>query len=386
MDFLRALIFDSYYDAHRGVIAFIRVFQGQLKQGVRVKLAAQNKVFAVVEVGIFTPDLTKKAELTAGEIGYVVTNLKDIHYVQVGDSLIDKESKSLPLPGYKKIKPMIFASIFPTDPNEYLNLKKALEKLQLNDSSLEFVSIYSKALGAGLSVGFLGLLHADVVRERLEREYGLNLILTLPQVEYQIKAGNFYEPYVKVLIITPSEYMGQVMGLCEEHRSRFITMDNRNQVSLHYEMPMSEMISDFFDNLKSVSSGYASLDWEFLDYEPVKADKMYILLNGEPIEEFSEIVVYEKAQEKANFIVKNLKEIIPRQQYEVKIQAKYKGKIIASEKISPFRKDVTGKLYGGDRTRKDKLLQKQKMGKKKMKMVGKIEIPKEGFLKLFKKN
>ncbi len=380
----RALIFDSYYDVHRGVIAFVRVFQGILEQGKKVKLFAQNKIFEVAEVGIFTPDLLKKDELKVGEIGYAVTNLKDIHLVRVGDSITTESA--LPLPGYKKIKPMVYASIFPTDTADYENLKKALEKLYLNDSSLNFSPIHSKALGAGFRVGFLGLLHADVVRERLEREHNLSLVLTPPQVEYDIRENKFFEPWVKILIVTPQEYMGTVMRLCEDRRTRFITMDNRSQVTLTYEMPMSEMVSDFYDNLKSISSGYASLDWEFLRNEPVNASKMEILLNGDPIEEFSEVVVQDRAQARASSLTKRLREIIPRQLYEVRIQAKYKGKIIASERIAPFRKDVTKKLYGGDRTRKDKLLERQKKGKKQLKMVGQVEIPKEAFLKLFKKS
>lgn len=381
----QSLIFDSYYDPHRGVIAFVRVFSGNLARGFKMELSAQNSPFEILEVGTFTPDLKVKEELSAGEIGYVVTNLKNIHQVRVGDTIVDQKSGSSPLPGYKKVKPMVFASMFSTDTHDYLNLKKALEKLYLNDSSLEFSPIYSKALGAGFRVGFLGLLHADVVRERLEREYKLNLVLTPPKVEYKKKNNEFLEPIVKLMIIMPQEYMGNVMQLCEEYRGKFVTMDNKNQISLIYEMPMSEMISDFFDRLKSVSSGYASLDWEFVEYRPVKADEMQILLNADPVDEFSEVVVSERAQEKGNALVKKLREVIPRQQYEIRIQAKFKGKIVASERISPFRKNVTGKLYGGDRTRKDKLLEKQKEGKKKMKMVGRVEIPKEAFLKLFKR-
>jgi len=380
----QALIFDSYYDPHRGVIAFVRVFAGTFKKGMKIKLSQANKFFDAVEVGIFSPDLTAKDSLTAGEIGYVVTNLKDIHQVRVGDTICDEKNDLPPLSGYKKVKPMVFASIFPTETNDYPNLKKALEKLYLNDSSLEFYPIYSKALGAGFRVGFLGLLHADVVRERLEREFDLSLVLTPPHVEYQIRDGGFYEPKVKVMIITPQEYSGAVMNLCKNYRAKFITMDNKNQITLIYEMPLSEMIADFFDNLKSISAGYASLDWEFLRFEKVDADKLSILLNGDSVEEFSEIVVKERAFEKASALVKKLRQIIPKQQYEVRIQAKYKGKIIASEKISAFRKDVTAKLYGGDRTRKDKLLKKQKEGKKRMKMVGRVEIPKDAFLKLFK--
>lgn len=265
-----------------------------------------------------------------------------------------------------------------------------MEKLYLNDSSLQFNSIYSKALGAGFRVGFLGLLHADVVRERLEREHNLSLVLTPPQVEYEKRGEMFMEPIVKIFLITPNQYTGTVMQLCENYRAKFITMDNKNQITLTYEMPLSEMIADFYDRLKSVSSGYASLDWELLRFEPVKADKMLLLLNSEPVEEFSEIVVQERSYEKASHLVKKMREIIPRQQYEIKIQAQYKGKIIASERISPFRKDVlikSGKVIGtGDVGRKKKLLEKQKEGKKKMKMIGRVEIPKDAFLKLFNKN
>ncbi len=383
---MQSLIFDSYYDPHRGVIAFVRVFNGTLTKGTKVRLASNGLTFPVDEVGMFTPDLIATPALEGGEIGYVVTNLKDIHQVQVGDTIVDEKGNSTAVAGYKKVKPMVFASMFTTDTADYLNLKKALEKLYLNDSSLEFSSIYSKALGAGFRVGFLGLLHADVVRERLEREFALSLVLTPPQVEYQMDGDMYLEPYVKIMIITPEEYLGSVMQLCEHYRARFLTMDNKNQISITYEMPMSEMISNFFDKLKSATSGYASLDWEFLRYEPVVADKLMLLLNGEEVEEFSEIVVQERSYEKGSELTARLKDVIPRQQFEVKIQAKFKGKIIASQTISAFRKDVTAKLYGGDRTRKDKLLKKQKEGKKRMKMIGSVEIPKEAFQKLFNKN
>ena len=284
---------------------------------------------------------------------------------------------------------MVFASVFPTETADYLNLKKALEKLYLNDSALQFSPIYSRALGAGFRVGFLGLLHADVVRERLEREFNLSLVLTPPQVEYKTEGQIFYEPLVKIMVITPQDYVGAVMQLTQNYRAKFLTMDNKNKTILSYEMPMSELMSDFFDRLKSVSSGFASLDWEFLRYEKADAARLELLLNGEPVEEFSEVVVAEKSFEKARFITVRLKELIPRQQYEVKIQARYKGKIIASERISPFRKNVlvkSGKVIGaGDVGRKKKLLEKQKEGKKKMKMVGRVEIPKEAFFKLFNK-
>lgn len=384
---VQALIFDSYYDSHRGVIAFVRVFDGELKKGKKVRLSAANETFEVQDVGYFKPELTSQEFIKNGDIGYVVTNLKDIHKVSVGDSIVT--DPSLSLPGYKKVKSMVFASIFPTDTGDYLNLQKALEKLYLNDSSLEFSSIHSTALGAGFRVGFLGLLHADVVRERLEREFDLSLVLTPPQVRFKHENNNFFEPYVKAMIVCPDTYVGVVMQLCQNYRGKFINMDNKNQTVLEYELPMSELISDFFDNLKSVTSGYASLDWEFLRYQQVKADKLELLLNLEPIDEFSEVVVEERAYDKASFLTTRLKELIPRQQYEVKIQAKYKGKIIASSRLAPFRKDVlikSGKLVGGgDFGRKRKLLEKQKEGKKKMKMIGKVEIPKEAFMKLFKR-
>jgi GTP-binding protein LepA len=386
----QVLIFDSYYDSHRGVIAFIRVFSGELRKGMKVKLASNNLPMLVDEVGIFLPDLQASPTLESGQIGYVVTNLKDIHLVRVGDTVVDEKGTTPPLSGYKKINPMVYASMFTTDTGDYPNLKKALEKLYLNDSSLEFTPIYSQALGAGFRVGFLGLLHADVIRERLEREYNLDLVLTPPQVEYKYENNQFFEPIVKILMITPDQYVGNVMQLCENYRARFITMDNKNQTSIHYEMPLSEMVSDFFDNLKSVSSGYASLDWEFLRHEPVKADKLEVLLNDELVDEFSEVVVAERAEEKGRSLTARLKEIIPKQQFEVKIQARYKGKILASERVTPFRKNVLMKgskmVGGGDFSRKRKLLEKQKEGKKRMKMVGKVEIPKESFLKLFRKD
>lgn len=386
---LQALIFDSYYDTHKGVIAFVRVFGGSLKRGMTVKMAHEGGTFIVSEVGFFKPDLTPIDELKDGEIGYVATNLKDIHAIQIGDTMQLPRDDTPPLSGYKKVKPMVYASIFPTDTNDYLNFKKALEKLYLTDSALDYSGIYSTALGAGFRVGFLGLLHADVVRERLEREYELSLVLTPPQVEFKIEDGKFYEPIVKIFIYTPESYTGAVMKVCEEHRAKFITMDNTNQIALTYEMPLAELITDFFDQLKSKTSGYASLDWEILRYELADANKMELLLNNDPVEEFSEIVVSERAQEKGQFLTKRLKDLIPRQQYEVKIQAKYKGKIIASERISPFRKNVlihNSKVVGaGDVGRKNKLLEKQKEGKKLMKAVGKVEIPKDAFMKLFNK-
>ncbi len=383
---LEGLIFDSYFDKHKGVIAFIRVFKGTARSLEPLKLAIGDVKFEATEVGIFTPELTMKKEISAGEIGYIVTNLKDIHNVRVGDTIVIP-SHHAALPGYRVVHPMVFASLFPTDPADYENLKKALDKIYLTDSALEYNPIYSQALGAGFRVGFLGLLHADVVRERLEREYNLSLVLTPPQVDYRLDAQGYHEPIARVMIICPQAFVGNVMKLCEEHRSDFITMDNKNQVTLEYEMPLSEMISGFFDTLKSVTSGYASFDWELVRYRLADADKLALLLNGDPVDEFSQIVVKERSQEQAQFLTKRLKELIPRQQFEVKIQAHYGGRIIASERISAFRKDVlthgSKMVGGGDYSRKRKLLEKQKEGKKKMKMIGTVEIPKEAFIKLF---
>ena len=388
---LRSLIFDSYYDPYRGVIAFIRVFDGSIKVGDKVKLYATNTDLIVEEVGIFTPDLIKSDILDSGNIGYAVTKLKDIHLVQVGDSLLARTPHVQPIEGYRKVKPMVFSSMFPTDPDKFLPLRGALEKLTLNDSALSFDPIFSKALGSGFRVGFLGLLHADVVRQRLEREYDMSIVLTSPTVEYHsdehgqgTKHDAFKEPIADVTIVTPNEYVGVVMKLCEEARGIFVHMDNKSHVVMKYEIPLVELITHFFDRLKTVTSGYATLQWEFKEYRSADLSKLLILLNLEPIEEFSEFVVAEKAYQRGRDLVDTLRELIPKQQFEVKIQAQYKGKIIASARVAPFRKDVTAKLYGGDRTRKDKLLKKQKAGKKKMKQIGSIDVPKDVFLKLFR--
>ncbi|OGK29505.1 elongation factor 4 [Candidatus Roizmanbacteria bacterium RIFCSPLOWO2_02_FULL_43_10] len=385
---LRALIFDSYFDVYRGVIAFVRVFDGSLKKGDTVKLFATSMKFEVDEVGTFHPDLHSQDSLRAGEIGYVVTKLKDIHQVHVGDTILGaKNANASPVKGYRRVTPMVFSSMFPTDPDDFPDLKNSLEKLALNDSALQFEAISSKALGSGFRVGFLGLLHADVVRQRLEQEYHMSIILTSPTVEYRIaystKAVLHEEPITKVTIVTPAEYTGVVMKLCEESRGIFTHMDNETHVILEYDIPLAELISHFFDSLKSVTSGYASLQWEFKEYRPVDVQKLEILLNNEPVEEFSEFIVADRSYKYGRERVDKLKELIPRQQFEVKIQARYRGKIVASARVTPLRKDVTAKLYGGDRTRKDKLLSKQKKGKKLMKNIGSVEVPKDVFFKLF---
>lgn len=384
----RALVFDSYYDSHLGVVAFVRIFEGEMSEGQSYRLCISAATFESPDIGYFNPDLTRAGKIACGEIGYIATNLKDIHDVTVGDTIVFAKSESTALSGYKKIKPMVYASMFPTDTGDYLNFKKALEKLMLNDAALEYQSIYSTALGAGFRVGFLGILHADVIRERLEQEFDLSIVLTPPQVDYIFESeGQYLEPIVRIMIIAPSAYVGAIMDLCENYRAKFQTMDNKHQVNMTYLMPLSEMISGFFDRLKSVTSGYASLDWELVSHDRVRADKLLLLINGDPVEEFSEIVVSERAQARASALCHRLHELIPRQQYEIKIQGQYKGKIIASERIAPYRKDVlvkNSKVVGaGDVGRKRKLLEKQKEGKKKMKMVGKVEIPKEAFQKMF---
>lgn len=386
-----ALIFDSYYDTYRGVIAFVRVFEGVIARGQKFRLIGSNTVFEAGEVGFFKPDLVPSESLRSGEIGYVVTNLKDIHLVQVGDTIATRQVNT-PLPGYRQIRPMVFSSMFPTDPDDYVRLVESMAKLTLNDAALTSEPIYSKALGSGIRVGFLGLLHADVVRERLEREFDLSIILTSPTVEYKKvvsdKGGEarLQEPIALVTLVTPQTHVGAVMKLCEESRAVFKHMDNLAQVILEYEIPISELMSHFFDRLKTVTSGYASLEWEFKEFRDADVARLEILLNLEPVEEFSEYVVRERSTVRGRELTEKLKSLIPRQQYEVKIQARYKGKIIASTRVAPLRKDVTAKLYGGDRTRKDKLLKKQKEGKKKMKQVGSVELPKDVFLKVFNNN
>lgn len=385
----RALIFDSYYDVYRGVIAFVKVFDGSLQTNSALTLCATDGEVLIEEVGTFTPELKPLPVIAAGDIGYVATRLKDIHQVRVGDTMVAAKSNLSAIEGYKDVVPMVFSSIFPTDPDDYLQVKTSLDKLALNDSALQYEPIYSKALGSGFKTGFLGLLHADVVRQRLENEFNMSIVLTAPTVEYINKAPEgakpqYEEPIAFVTIVTPQEYTGVVMKLCEESRGTFLNMDNQSQVVMYYDIPLAELITFFFDRLKTVTSGYATLQWELKEFRPVDADKLVILLNLEPVEEFSEFVVTERAYPRGRELVDKLKELIPRQQFEVKIQAHYKGKVIASSRIAPFRKDVTAKLYGGDRTRKDKLLNKQKEGKKKMKNIGAVEVPKDVFIKLFK--
>lgn len=384
----QALIFDSYYDPHRGVIAFVRVFNGSITKGAMLELAGNNKQFTTTEVGYFLPELTKCKALMRSEIGYVVTSLKSIKDVRVGDTITSSEKPSRPLPGYKQTKPMVYAFIFPTDNKDYENLLNGMEKLALNDASIQYSAIYSQALGPGLKVGFLGLLHAEIVRERLEQEHDLDLVITPAQVEFEIDGTDFMEPIAHATIITPSIYINNIMQIGHEYRATLLTTDNvnlGNQVVMEFEIPLAELMgNNFFDVLKSVTSGYGSLDWEFLKYQKVAAAKLEIMINLKTIDEFSQIVVEEKSFLVAQKYTNKLAKLIPRQQYEIRIQGKYRNKIIASSRVAPYRKDVTAKLYGGDRSRKDKLLKKQKRGKSALKQIGNVSIPKETFVKLFK--
>jgi len=404
---LRALIFDSLYDSYKGAIAFVRVMEGNIKPGQTIKMMSTGKTFLVTEVGIFSPDMASTDCLRAGEVGYVVAGIKNVKDTRVGDTITDAERPAQnPLPGYKKAVPMVFAGMYPADGEDYEKLKEALEKLQLNDAALYFEPETSAALGFGFRCGFLGLLHMEIIQERLEREYGINMITTAPSVVYKIKRTdgeeimvdnptNFpdpskieyiEEPYVEAQIMLPTEYVGPVMELCQDKRGIFKDMQyiNEKRVILRYHMPLLEIIYDFFDQLKSRTRGYASLDYEFIGYFKSDLCKVDILVNGEVVDALSFIVHKDKAYYRARQIVEKLKEVIPRQLFEIPIQAAIGGRIIARENIKALRKNVLAKCYGGDVTRKKKLLEKQKEGKKRMKQFGKVEIPQEAFMSVLK--
>ncbi|WP_457569712.1 translation elongation factor 4 [Desulfurobacterium sp.] len=404
---LKALIFDSYYDNYRGVIPFIRVYDGVIKPGMRIKLMSNNKEFEVVEVGTQAPFMTKLKELGPGEVGYIAANIKNIEDTQVGDTITDAENPTEePCPGFRPAKPMVFAGLYPVDSDRYEDLKEALEKLKLNDAALFYEPETSAALGFGFRCGFLGLLHMEVIKERLEREFDLDLIATAPSVIYRVtltdgtvvnvqnpaemppkeKIEKIEEPYIRASIITPADYVGPIMQLCQDRRGeqKGFTYLDQTRVELQYDMPLSEILFDFFDKLKSVSRGYASFDYELIGYKPSDLVKLDILINGKPIDALSVIVHKDKAYQRGRQLVEKLKEIIPRQLFEVAIQAAIGNKIIARENVKALRKDVLAKCYGGDITRKKKLLEKQKEGKKKMKMLGKVEVPQEAFLAVLK--
>ncbi len=404
---LRALIFDSHYDTYRGVITYVRVVDGEIKPRTKIRMMNTGKVHEVDEVGWFAPRPRPADKLTAGEVGYVTAAIKNVTDARVGDTITTSENgASTALPGYRQVKPMVFAGLFPTDSDQFTDLKEALEKLQLNDGSLSFEPENSAALGFGFRCGFLGLLHLEIVQERLEREFELDLITTAPTVEYRVKLKrgdtievdnpallpdptaieSISEPYVKLSVIAPSGYVGAMMELSQDRRGMFKKLEHRpgDRIVLEYEIPLGEIIHDFYDQLKSRSKGYASMDYEMIGFREGDLVKLDVLVAGEPVDALSLITHRTKAQIQGRKLVEKLKTIIPRQLYEVPIQAAIGGKVIARETVSAMRKDVLAKCYGGDVTRKRKLLEKQKEGKRRMKRVGSIEIPQEAFMAVLK--
>ncbi len=404
---LQALIFDSLYDAYRGVVAYIRVVEGTVKVGDKIKMMATGKEFEVTEVGVFTPKTTLRDELTVGDVGFLTAAIKNVGDTRVGDTITHaKNGATEPLPGYRKLNPMVFCGLYPIDTAKYNDLREALEKLELNDSALQFEPETSQALGFGFRCGFLGLLHMEIIQERIEREFNIDLITTAPSVIYDVfltdgekiavdnpsnmpdpqKIDRIEEPYVKATIMVPNDYVGTVMELCQKKRGNFITMQylDENRVSIIYEIPLSEIVYDFFDQLKSSTKGYASFDYELIGYKASKLVKMDILLNAEQVDALSFIVHRDSAYERGKVIVEKLKDLIPRQQFEVPIQAAIGQKIVARSTIKAMRKNVLAKCYGGDISRKRKLLEKQKEGKKRMKQVGSVEVPQEAFMAVLK--
>jgi GTP-binding protein LepA len=403
----RGLIFDSWFDAYQGVVILIRAIDGIIKKGDRIKFMATDKHYEVLRMGKYTPFPEFVEQLDSGEVGFIICGIKDIRDVQVGDTVTSsKHPATEALAGFQRIKPMVFAGIFPIVASEYQNLKDALDKLCLNDSSLTFEIEKSLALGFGYRCGFLGLLHMEIVQERLEREFNLALITTAPTVVYRITKNDgkvlmlenpsgmpdetqilkMEEPYVKVTLHTPTDYIGGLLKLCEDKRGQQIKMDyvSEKKVIIEYKLPMNEMVMDFYDRLKSITKGYASLEYEFLDFEEADLVKMDILINGEPIDALSLIIHKSKAVNRGRALAEKMKELIPRQQYQVNIQAAIGAKIVARETLGAIRKDVTAKCYGGDISRKRKLLEKQKEGKKRMKQIGSVDVPQEAFLAVLK--
>ena len=404
---LKALIFDSYYDNFKGVILFVRIMDGTVKAGTKIKTFMSDKTFDVVEVGTFNPELRPKTSLCSGEVGYIAASIKSISDIEVGDTVFDVDNPvSEPLAGYKKAQPVVFSGIYPLDGSKFNDLKEALLKLKLNDASLTFEPDNSTALGFGFRCGFLGLLHMEIIEERLEREFGLDIITTAPSVSYIVHKTDgevitvenptklppvveieyMEEPVIKASIYTPPDYVGAIMELCQEKRCTFedmVYIDSK-RVKLNYELPLNEIVFDFFDGLKSRTRGYASFDYEVSGYKRSDLVKLDLLLNGEICDALSIIVHKEKAYQRGRAIAEKLKEVIPRQMFEIPVQAAVGGKIIARETVKALRKDVLAKCYGGDITRKKKLLEKQKEGKKKMRKLGSVEIPSEAFMSILK--
>ena len=400
---LKALIFDSAFDSYRGVIALVCVKEGIVKVGDNIKFMASNTTYTVVELGVRTPKEVKREYLAAGDVGYITASIKDINNVRVGDTItLAENGAENPLPGYKKMNPMVFCGLYPIDSKQYQDLHDALDKLKLSDASLIYEPETSQALGFGFRTGFLGLLHMDIIKERISREFGIDLIATAPSVNYHVyltdgkmieidnpselpdnaRISRIEQPFVKATIMTPSEYIGSVMDLCQKKRGTFIDMQyvEETRAVIHYNIPLLEIVYDFIDKLKSYTKGYASLDYELGDYEASKLVKMDIMLNGDTIDALSTIVHKDFAYERGRILVEKLKEIIPRQQFEVPVQAVLNHKVIARSDIKALRKDVLAKCYGGDVSRKKKLLEKQKEGKKKMKAIGSVEVPQEAFM------
>lgn len=404
---LRALIFDSKYDDYKGVVAYIRVVDGKIKRGDNIRMIGTDAESEVLEVGYLTPKMVSVEELETGEIGYVVTGFKEVRKCRVGDTVTGADGKAEPLPGYKVLKPMVFASLFCKDGSEFNRLREAMDKLQLNDASLTFEPEKSQALGFGLKCGFLGLLHLDITQTRVFREYGLDLIVTVPSVAYKVYMRNgtekiisgayelpdpaqiehVEEPMMKMDIVTHKQYVGNIMQLAQDRRGVYETTEyiDEQRAVLHYTIPLNSILTDFYDKLKSVSSGYASLNYDFSGYAKTEIVRLDIMVADEIVEPLSAIIYKDSSYQVARKIVDELKDILPRQMFEVKIQGAIGAKIIASARISAMRKDVIAKLYGGDVTRKRKLLEKQKKGKKKMKSMGKVDIPKEAFMAILKK-
>jgi GTP-binding protein LepA len=400
---LKALIFDSLYDPYRGVVTYIRIAEGTVKVGDKIKMMATGKEFEVLELGVFTPKAVQKDFLTVGDVGFLTASIKNVGDTQVGDTITSAiKGATEALPGYRKMNPMVYCGLYPVDTAKYNDLREALERLVLNDSALQFEPETSQALGFGFRCGFLGLLHMEIIQERIEREFNIDLIATAPSVIYHVtmtddqmivvdnpanmpeaqKISTVEEPYVKASIMTPNDYVGTIMEICQKKRGIFLTMDylENNRVNVLYEIPLSEIVYDFFDQLKSSTKGYASLDYELIGYKPSKLVKMEILLNNEKIDALSVIVHKDFAYERGKVVVEKLKELIPRQQFEVPIQAALGQKIVARSNIKALRKNVLAKCYGGDISRKRKLLDKQKEGKKRMKTIGRVDVPQEAFM------
>ncbi|MDJ1646236.1 translation elongation factor 4 [Mycoplasma phocimorsus] len=406
---LKALIFDSYFDPYRGVVLLVRIFDGIVKQNEKIKFMSNNAEYHVTELGVKSPFEIKKDYLEAGEVGWIAASIRDAKEVAVGDTITSVEFPTENvLPGYKKMKPVVYSGFYPIDTLDYDNLKESLEKISLSDSSITWEQESTKALGFGFRIGFLGLLHMEILQQRLDREYNIGVIATAPSVEYSVYLTNgsiekisnpallpdktfikeITEPYIRASILLPDEFIGSIMELCQTCRGRYIDLEfiDVSRRKLIYELPLAEIIFDFFDKIKSLSKGYASFEYELIGEEVSDLVKTDILLNGEKIDAFSMIVHKDKAYQRSRELVSKLKEVIPRQSFEIPVQAAIGGKIIARETIKAYRKDVTAKLYGGDVTRRKKLLEKQKAGKKRMKKFGSVEIPQEAFIKVLKTN